>query len=460
MMIRRARVGFISLGCPKNLVDTEVMMGILREEGFEIVPDGEADIVIVNTCAFIGPAEEESKEAISEISRLRRSGRKKGLVVVGCFAQKYGEKVVEAFPEVDAVLGTGELTRISDIVMALSDGGTCGKEVLVGEPRYLYDHRTPRERATLPHTAYVKIGEGCDHRCTFCIIPSLRGRGRERSIESICEEVRIMAREGVVEIDLISQDTTSYGIRTYGRPMLHELLKELSEIDGIRWIRVLYSYPTKVYDELLETIASEEKVCKYLDIPMQHVSDRILKAMGRVGRRADLERVLKRARDVIPNLVVRTTFIVGFPGEEDGDFEELLSFIEESRIDRVGIFKFSPQPGTRAASMPNQIPEEVKEERFAVAMELQRRISKEKNEGLVGSTIDVLIDRRLKRGLYVGRSMGHAPDVDGVIYVKGEGARPGDIVEVMISSASDYDLMGRIADSAREKPGVVTGAIY
>lgn len=419
------------------------MMGILREKGFRIVSDRDADIVVINTCAFIGPAEEESEEVIRELSSLRRSGRKERIIVAGCLVQKYGEKVLEIFPDVDAAVGTGEFTRIGDLLLALLDGRPEDR-VFVGNPTYLYDHESPRVRATLPHVAYVKIGEGCDHRCTFCIIPSLRGKGREREIGSICEEVRRMAQEGVLEINLISQDTTSYGIRIYGRPMLHELLRELSRIDGIRWIRVLYSYPTKLYDDLLDLIASQDKICKYLDIPMQHASDRILRAMGRLGRRKDLERVLRRARDLIPDLVVRTTFIVGFPGEREEDFEELLSFISDARIDRVGIFKFSPQPGTRAATMPEQVPEEVKEERFARAMELQRKISREKNEALVGTTMDVLIDRPLKRGLYVGRSMGHAPDIDGVVYVGGDGfkAGAGDMVRVKIISAYDYDLVG------------------
>lgn len=421
------------------------MMGIVREKGFRIVSDRDADIVIVNTCAFIGSAEEESEEVIKELSSLKMSGKKEGIIVAGCLVQKYGEKVLEIFPDVDAAVGTGEFTRVGDLLVALLEGRR-GDRVFVGNPTYLYDHESPRVRATLPHVAYVKIGEGCDHRCTFCIIPSLRGKGRERGIGSICEEVRRMAQEGVLEINLISQDTTSYGVHIYGRPMLHELLRELSRIDGIRWIRVLYSYPTKLYDDLLDIIASQDKICKYLDIPIQHVSDRILKAMGRLGRRKDLERVLRRARELIPGLVVRTTFIVGFPGEREEDFEELLSFISEAKIDRVGIFKFSPQPGTRAAAMPEQVPEEVKEERFARAMELQRRISREKNEALIGTTMDVLIDRPLKSGLYVGRSMGHAPDVDGVVYVGGDGfrARAGDIVGVRIISAYEYDLVGSL----------------
>lgn len=440
------KVGMVSLGCAKNLVDSEVMLGLLARAGCTLTHDpSDADVLVVNTCAFIGPAKEESIDTILEMARYKEEGKCKALIVAGCMGTRYKEQLMQEMPEIDAVIGTGEVDQIPAVVQRVLGGETFSQ---VGTPAFIYDHTAPRIRATLPHTAFIKISEGCNHPCAFCIIPAVRGRHRSRPMESIVDEARRLADEGVREVVLIAQDTTWYGRDLYGDYKLAELLRRLARVDGIDWFRLFYAYPTHLSDEILDVIAQEERLCKYIELPLQHASDRMLSLMRRRGDRAHIDRLIERIRSKIPGVTLRSSFIVGFPGETEEDFAELLSFIEQVRFDHVGIFAYSQEEGTPAHDFAGQLPEEVKAERRRAAMELQRRISREINRGLVGSVMRVLVDGPSSESdlVLVARGERQAPDVDGVTYVANRWVAPGEMVQVRIVDGHDYDLVGEVME--------------
>lgn len=454
-------VGMISLGCAKNLVDSEVMLGLLAQAGFRITPRrDEADVLVVNTCGFIREAKEEAIEAILEAAREKESGRCRALVVAGCLAQRYREELKREIPEIDAVLGTGEVGRIADLVKQLlgrgANGGTGGagggtvNDEEEAPPGFLYGSGVPRIRSTPPYTAYLKIAEGCDNRCSYCVIPYLRGPYRSRPLEVVLEEAESLAAQGVKELILVAQDTTLYGMDLYGRPRLPELLARLAAVRDLRWIRVLYTYPARITGELAEVMAGEPKVCRYLDLPFQHGSDRILRAMNRRGSRDEAMRLVENLRARLPGLAIRTSFIVGFPGEEEGDFQQLLDFMEKARFDHAGVFLYSREEGTPAGYRSDQVPEKLKCSRYRRAMRVQRRISREINRSLVGSRMEVLVEEIRGRGL-VGRGPRHAPGVDGVVYLTNGRAVPGDFVSARLTGATDYDLRGEVDVSQRQE---------
>ena len=439
------RIGVISLGCPKNLVDSEVMIGLLLQDGHEIVDPDEADVVVVNTCAFIKAAEEEAEEVISEI--LDDKGERK-LIVAGCLAQRYGKSLFDRFPGVDALVGTGEFQKIAYVARSLRESGS--KLAFVGRPEYLYDHLTPRCLGTPPYYAYIKIAEGCSNACSFCTIPKLRGRYRSREPDSILAEATALAEAGVKELVLISQDTTRYGLDLYGLSKLSDLLSELAEIDGPRWIRFLYSYPSRVDEKLVEVIAENERICKYLDIPIQHVHDDILSRMRREGDGGEIRRIVKMARRLIPDVTLRSTVIVGFPGEEEHHFKSLLQFLEEIEFDHLGVFAFSPEEGTLAARMEGQIPEEVKLERFDRVVELQTEIAIRRRKRLIGRRVEILLEGfDLERNMAFGRAEFQAPEIDDLVFVKGMGREKaeklrGNFIKARIEGVCGYDLMAEV----------------
>jgi ribosomal protein S12 methylthiotransferase len=440
------KINIVSLGCARNLVDSEVMTGILRRADYEVVAEPrQADIVLVNTCSFIDAAKEESVDTILGLARLKEEGSLKKLVVAGCLPQRYAGELAREMPEVDLFIGTGEVPRIAEI---LKERGT--KRVYVGIPTYLYDHDTPRLRSTGAHTAFVKASEGCDHKCAFCIIPQLRGPHRSRTIDSIAAEAAALARDGVKEINLIAQDLTAYGRERRDGTTLYGLLRTLETVDGIEWIRLLYAYPNFLDDALLDFIRDSRKVCKYIDIPLQHASRRMLMKMRRGKSGSAVRDAIAKLREAIPDLTLRTSLIVGFPGESDDDFRELLDFVEESEFDRLGVFKYSVEDGTAAARMNAQVPEEVKEARWQEVMDLQADISRKKNQALIGMIQRVIIDG-LDSELRMphGRTQGHAPEVDGAVYIAKarRSVRPGDFVDVKITEATEYDLTGEITNA-------------
>ena len=441
----KTRIALVSLGCAKNLVDSEVMVGLLSEAGFEPVIDlDEADVLLVNTCAFIDEAQEESVDAILSLAELKKKDPSKRLIVTGCLAQRFPDDLLEEIPEIDGVVGTGDFAEIVRIVSDALEGERI--TVVTKQPFFIYDETYPRYISTPPHTAYIKIAEGCSNRCSYCIIPELRGKFRSRPIDSIVREARHLAQHGARELILIAQDTTRYGEDLYGTYSLDRLLKEVSKIDEVRWIRVLYMYPTKLTDGLIQVIADEPKVCKYVDLPLQHVDDELLKLMNRHGRHEDAMQTIARLRQAVPDITIRSTFIVGFPGETEAKFRSLLDFLEEARLDRVGIFPYSPQSGTVASHLPEHIEDSVKERRFQQAMEVQKRISREKNLARIGQVTEVLIEGRAEESelVTVGRSQAEAPEIDGVIYIGNEHPEPGEFRPVKIIDAGDYDLVGEI----------------
>ena len=435
------KVSFVSLGCPKNLVDSEVMLGILARHHYEITADDrDAEVIIINTCGFIEDAKRESIDKIIELASLKETGNCKLLVVAGCLPQRYQEELTKELPEVDLWIGTGEHHKIVEHLEKEEKGS------YLTQSEYLYDDLTPRLVSTPKHTAYIKIAEGCSHTCTFCAIPGIRGRFRSRPIDSIIRETSRLVSSGMREAILIAQDTTSYGIDFKSGLGLSSLLREMVKIKGLVWIRLLYTYPQFVTDELIDVIKNEEKVLKYLDIPIQHVSDRMLKDMGRGITGDKLRNRLYRLREAVPDLIIRTSVIVGFPGETETDFRELLNFIEEFEFDRLGAFTYSHEEGTPAALIKRQIPEQVKKERYNRVMRLQKIISKQKNKSHIGKTEKVLIDGVSEESEFLlsGRTTGQAPDIDGITYITSGTASPGDIVNVRITDASDYDLVGDI----------------
>jgi ribosomal protein S12 methylthiotransferase len=444
----KQKFSIVSLGCARNLVDSEVMAGLLQQHAYEMVEDAaDADVVLVNTCGFIGPAKEESIETILDIARLKAAGKVQKLVVAGCLSQRYPDALAKELPEVDLFIGTGEVPRIAEILDQHHANRT--KRQYVGVPSYLYDHATPRLRATPPYTAFVKVSEGCDHKCAFCIIPQLRGPHRSRSIDSVLDEMVLLGQNGVKEINLIAQDLTAYGRDRKDGTTLQGLLRQVAQINGIEWIRLLYAYPNFLDPPLLEIIRDSEKICKYFDIPFQHVSKSILQRMRRGKSGSAVREAVEKLRGAIPHLTLRTSIIVGFPGETENDFAELLDFVEEAQFERLGVFKYSEEEDTAAARMTARVTEEEKERRWQELMELQASISRKKNEALIGTIHRVMIeDVDLESGKLTGRTQAHAPEVDGVVWIE-RGASgdestnlPGDMINVQIIGALDYDLIG------------------
>ena len=430
-------VGLVSLGCSKNRVDSEMLLGQLRERGYQIVDDPkEAEIIIVNTCGFIQSAKEESIDTLLEMAEYKQTGRLKLLLATGCLAQRYGEELREALGEADGFMGVADYKRIFEVIDEAQKGE---RPLAVGEGDRFY--KSDRVLTTPPYSAYVKISDGCDNRCTYCAIPLIRGRYRSRPYDDIVEECRDLAKKGVTEVTLIAQDTSRYGSDFEGKPLLlKNLLADVSAIEGIHWVRVLYCYPDTVNDELLDAIASLPKCAKYLDLPLQHINDRLLKAMNRRGDSQMIKRLLSGCRQ--RGIIVRTTMIVGFPGETEEEFEELLDFVKETRFDRLGAFAYSPEENTPAAAMPDQIDEAVKQERLDRLMLLQQEISAEVMQARVGETDEVLVEG-FRHGRYYGRSLMEAPEVDGkVLFTSQKKLRPGEYVTVHITGASEYDLNG------------------
>ncbi len=444
------KILFISLGCDKNLADSEEMLGLLTARGHEIVDDEtQADAIVINTCCFIKDAKEESVENILEMAEYKKSGSCRALVVTGCMAQRYKKEIIDEVPEVDAVLGT---TSYGDIVKALEEAAAGNHFEEYRDIDYLPDTGSKRVLTTGGHFGYLKIAEGCDKHCTYCIIPKLRGKFRSVPMERLIAQAEDMAEQGVKELILVAQETTVYGKDLYGKKSLHILLQKLCEIKGIRWIRVLYCYPEEIYDELIETIRDEKKICHYLDIPIQHASDRILKRMGRRTSKQELIDIVGKLRKEIPDIVLRTTLITGFPGETEEDHEELKEFVDEMEFDRLGVFTYSPEEDTPAAEMPDQIPEEVKEERRDELMELQQEISYDKGQDRIGQELLVMIEGKVAdESAYIGRTYGDAPKVDGYIFVQtGELLMTGDFAKVRVTGALEYDLIGVLGDEYTE----------
>jgi ribosomal protein S12 methylthiotransferase len=441
------KAGIISLGCSKNLVDTENMLGILKEHGIEITADpAEADIIIVNTCAFIQSAKEESITTVLNMADYKETGHCRSLIVAGCLGQRYRQELLDDMPEVDAIVGTGAWNRIMFAVQETLKGR---RLVLAGEDKLLYDEHTPRITTTPKYTAYVKIAEGCNNRCAFCAIPNIRGSYRSRPIEDIKDEVRHLTENGAKEIVLIAQDSTEYGRDLYGEPKLAKLLRELCEVPKLMWLRTLYCYPKYFTDELIQTIAEEPKICKYVDLPMQHADDEVLRHMHRPDTQAEMRTLIHKLRERIPGVSIRSTFLVGFPGETDAQFETLKRFVEEMELDKVGVFTFSREEGTPAYDMPDQVPEEVMQERYHQLMSLQCEISEHVNRRLEGKELDVLVEGRdvEQKNIAVGRSYRDAPGVDGQFYIEGDtDSQPGDVVRVRVLQGFTYDVVGERID--------------
>ena len=442
--MKNKKILFISLGCDKNLVDSEVMLGILADRGFEMTDtEDDADIIIINTCCFINDAKEESINTILEMAEYKKTGPCKALIVTGCLAQRYKQEIVDEIPEVDAVIGTSKYDEIFDAV----DQALKGSHFLdVDDLDRLPSVPGKRILTTGGHYAHLKIAEGCDKHCTYCIIPKIRGNYRSVPMEQLLAEAASLAEQGVKELILVAQETTLYGVDLYGKKSLHILLKELAKIKGIRWIRILYCYPEEIYPELIETIKNEKKVCHYLDMPIQHASDAILKRMGRRTTKAQLKETVSLLRKEIPDIVLRTTLIAGFPGETQELHEELMEFVDEMEFERLGVFAYSPEENTPAASMPDQIPEEIKEERRDAILELQQEIAFDKAADMVGRTLYAMIEGKVAdEPAYVARTYADSPDIDGYVFVNtSEMLMSGDFVKVKITGSAEYDLIGEL----------------
>lgn len=442
------RVGLVSLGCPKNQVDAEHIVYNLREEGYEIIPDAAlADVAVINTCGFIESAKQEAIDTILEFCTLKSEGRIKAVIVTGCLAERYKAEIRSELPEVDAVVGLGANELLGEII----------KKVLAGETADMSGDKysliiDARRIVSTDTFAYLKIAEGCDNRCTYCAIPSIRGKLRSRKLESIVDEAKWLAKVGFKEIILVAQDTTVYGLDLYGRPMICELLRELCKIDGLKWIRTLYSYPERITDELIELIASEEKLVKYLDIPIQHCNDRVLKRMNRKSTKAELVSLVKKLRERIPGVILRTTLIAGFPGETEEEFEELCEFVNEMKFDRLGCFAYSQEEGTPAALLPDQLDEEEKRRRADTVTETQMLISDRQSGERVGQDIEVVVEGWDKwADCYFGRSYAEAPEIDGKIFFTSDSPRTvGEYVKVHIDGTMDYDLLGSVVNESAE----------
>lgn len=433
---------FISLGCDKNLVDSEVMLGLLKENGYQIVDDEkEAEVIVINTCCFIHDAKEESIETILECAQYKKTGRLQVLVVTGCLAQRYKDEMFEEIPEVDAIVGSSSYDEIVPVITQALKGK---KTILDKGLDYLSKRTGQRVVSTGNYTAYLKLAEGCDKHCTYCIIPKLRGRYRSIPMENVVENARELVANGAVELNLVAQEITVYGVDLYGEKRLPSLLKKLAEIPELRWIRLLYCYPEEITDELIEVMAAEPKICHYIDMPIQHSEDTVLKRMGRKTSKQELISVVRRLRRNIPDIAIRTTLITGFPGETKEDYESLYRFVNEMEFDRLGVFPYSKEEGTPAADMPDQIDDSVKEERRKELMELQQAISYEHGEAMLGKTIEVLIEGYIyEEDVYIGRCYKDAPTVDGSVFVSSpEEMISGSFIKVKVTGFKEYDLIG------------------
>jgi len=434
----------LSLGCPRNLLDSEVLLSLLEKKGFGIVEDPEgADVAIVNTCGFIEDAKEESVNVILQLAALKKEGKIKKLVAAGCLAQRYPRKLMEKITEIDGVFGTSDFTRIPAAVDVMLSGRRV-REV-TADPHFLYDHEYARKMLTPPHYAYLKIQEGCSNRCTYCVIPQLKGPRRSRRAESVIEEARRLKSEhGIKELILIGQDTTSFGLDADGKPGLSGLIRDLSPVMKDAWIRLLYTHPAHFTDDLIDTIADTANLCKYVDLPIQHINDKLLQKMNRRVTGSRVRGLLEKLRTGINGLTLRTTVIVGFPGETDREFGELVDFLEEARFDRLGAFLYSREEGTPAAGFKGQVPRKVREERFDEIMKVQQKISAENNRKYLDKRVKALVDEKDPSGgdQFTGRGQMDAPEVDGVIYIKGKGLNAGEFTDVRITGAMEYDLIG------------------
>ena len=438
------KIVFISLGCDKNLVDTEMMLGMLSEKGYSFTDDeDEADIAIVNTCCFIGDAKEESINSLLALGEKKQSGKLKGLIATGCLAQRYAKEIREDIPEVDAIVGTNAFDRIAEAVESIAEKKCLDFMQDINEvPVY----GKKRLTTTGGHYAYLKIAEGCNKHCTYCIIPKVRGNYRSVPMEVLLEEAKALAQQGVKELILVAQETTIYGVDLYGEKRLPQLLRELCKISGLYWIRILYCYPEEITEELISVIKEEKKICHYLDIPIQHAADDVLKRMGRRTSNADLRRIIGRLREEISDICLRTTLIAGFPGEREEDHEVMMEFVDEMEFDRLGVFTYSPEENTPAAEFPDQIDEEQKEEWQAEIMELQQEIAFDKAADMIGEEGYVIIEGKVAdENAYVGRTYKDAPNVDGLIFINtDEELMSGDFVKVKITGSYEYDLIGEI----------------
>jgi ribosomal protein S12 methylthiotransferase len=443
-----ATVGFMSLGCPKNLVDSEVMLGHLRLKGWRITPRlEEAEVLVVNTCSFIDGARKESIEAILEAASMKEKGVCRKLVVAGCMVERYRDELLAEMPEIDACLGTRDIEHIAEVIGA--DDRAFEPE---RDPAYLYDERSPRLLTTPKASAYLKISEGCDHACAFCIIPRLRGPQRSRSVESIVAEARNLVAQGVLEVNLVAQDSTDYG-RDLGDPdALEKLIRALGKVDGLAWVRVHYAYPNRLTDGFLHALAETENACAYLDMPLQHADAKLLKAMARGGSRASFMKLLAKARHIVPDLAIRSNFIVGFPGEDEPAFEELKSFVQEAHFDHVGVFTYSPEEGTPAFELGDPIPERTKQRRRRQILELQQKLSRAKNQAREGQVLDVIIEgvHEETELILKGRWRGQAPEVDGSVLIVGGEPVANTIQQVRITKGHAYDLVGEVVEGGIE----------
>ena len=431
----------MTLGCPKNRVDSEVMLGTLSQRGYQLVSEpNEAEVIVVNTCAFIGPAKQESVDAILEMTEYKKTGKCSTLVVTGCLSQRYAPDLAREMPEVDHFLGTSAYAQIGDLLAAEAT-----PRQVIPDPEYIHNAQTPKLNTSPKYTAYLKISEGCDNKCAFCIIPKLRGAQRSRSIEDIVAEARQLADSGVRELNLVAQDLTAYGHDLPGRPKLHELLRALCQVD-VRWIRLHYAYPRVFPDELIEVMASEPKIAKYLDMPLQHASDKLLMSMKRGRNSQFLTDLLAKIRARVEGLTFRTSLIVGLPGETEEDFELLKEFVKSQRFERMGCFMYSDEEDTAAFDMPNKVPQRTIERRWRELMAIQKRINREQNKTLIGKRIEVLVEGPSEETehLLVGRHQGQAPEIDGQVYINDGMASRGEFVTVEVTEAHDYDLVGRV----------------
>lgn len=443
------KIGVVSLGCPKNLVDSETMLGLIHEENYEITNDpSEAEIIIVNTCGFIESAKEESINTILQMAEYKKSGSCKYIIVTGCLSQRYAEELFSELPEADAIAGVEVYDEIGSIIKRVMNGE---RFIMLerSKPDVIYTSKEtflPRILTTPSYTAYLKIAEGCDNCCSYCAIPKIRGPYRSKPMEQVLKEAKALADNGVKELIVVAQDTTRYGEDLPGgKLLLADLLKELNKIESLKWIRVMYCYPNNFTDELIETFASLDKVCKYVDLPLQHASNRLLASMNRYDTREEVETLLAKLRKRIPGIVIRTTFIVGFPGETDADFEELKEFVEQQRFENAGVFAYSQEEGTVAGAMPNQIPDEIKQERYHELMALQAQISEEIHKDTEGQTLEVLIEgiEEDGSGLHYGRSYREAPDIDGLVFIENPGdIKPGCFIKVNILQGFTYESVG------------------
>lgn len=445
---QKQKVSMVSLGCPKNLVDAEVMLGVLAKQGYEITMDEkEADLIIVNTCSFIKEAREESVEAILDLADRKNDGKCQTLIVAGCLPQRYQEELAKELPEVDIFIGTGDYPRIGEILSErkAEDSQVC----YVGDPNYIFDENLPRLNSSPGWYAYLKIGEGCSNCCTYCVIPSLRGPYRSRPLEALVAEAERLVKGGVRELILVSQDITRYGSDLLYGTTLAELIRRLAAIDGLQWIRLLYAYPDGITDELIDLLKNEPKLCKYLDIPIQHISDNVLKRMKRRAGEQSTRMLIEKLRREVPGITLRTSLIVGFPGETVDDFLNLVQFVEKTQFDRLGVFCYSKEEGTPAAEMPDQVSERVKRERHRKLMKAQGRVSFRRNRAMLGQIEQVIVEGYSEETelLLKGRTSRQAPDIDGQVYITAGQANIGDIVACRITDSSDYDLVAEMLEA-------------